>query len=79
MSDAHNDIISNLSEAASLRYSGYDFDDWLTVPQAAQRLNLPESIVQQRCESGQLKAHLLTTENGTAWYINPASLPAGEV
>lgn len=78
MSDAHNDIISDLSDAASLHLSGFDFDEWLTVPQAAQRLNLPESTIQQHCESGQLTAQYLPTKEGLAWFIDPATLPAAE-
>jgi hypothetical protein len=46
---------------------------WLTVSQAADRLQLSGRTVRRRCEFGRLRALLVTEENGQVWRIDPAS------
>lgn len=68
-----------MNETTSPKASGdgarVDTSTWLTVAQAAQRLNVAERTVQRRCEKGQLEAQRVTTSEGVAWRINPASVP----
>ncbi len=52
---------------------------WLTVSQAAAALGgISERTVQRRCKAGKLSARQVTTETGTAWEIEAATLPTGD-
>jgi hypothetical protein len=49
--------------------------DWLTVTEAALRAGKSERTVQRWCQRGVIGARLVTTPDGEAWKIDPATLP----
>jgi len=50
---------------------------WLTVSEAAARLKISERTVQRKCKTGKLTARLETTDTGTQWLVDGATLPTG--
>lgn len=71
MSDAHNDVISDLSDAAAQRANGVDSSDWLTVAQVSAHLNRNEKTIRRMIGRGELTAHKITTPSGQEWRIAP--------
>ena len=49
--------------------------DWLTVSQAAAALGVSERTIRRRCDKGKLRARLVTTDSGPAWFIDRADVP----
>jgi hypothetical protein len=80
--DAQNDVLMSLSAKSlelvqgTLERVGAATDaEWLTVTEAAFRSGKSERTVQRWCQRGVIGAQLVTTPEGEAWKIDPATLP----